>query len=150
MADVVKATTTTVKLKIKDFKKERYASEVNYSFYQSTDKEGQPTGIPRGGRITLLLKAGNDGNNELFNWMVDKSLAYDGCIEFMDSSDTDKKMKEIKFKQAYCIEFTENWKDSSKNGADKVELSDLAHTEKITLSCKEISIEAATFKNEWA
>jgi len=146
MVMATSASTTSVKLKIKDFKRTRDVAEISYSFFQSTDKEGQPTGIPRGGRITILLKACNDGNNELFNWMIQKSLAHDGCIEFMDSSDTSKKMKEIKFKQAYCVEFNENWRDEVWLTAKDL----VAHTEKITISCKEISIESATFENEWA
>jgi hypothetical protein len=146
MAEASKASTTSVKLKVKDFKRDRDVCEVNYSFYQSTDKEGQPTGIPRGGRITIVVKAGTDGNNELFNWMIQKSLAYDGIIEFMDPTNISKKMKEIKFKQAYCVEFNENWRDEMWLTAKDL----VAHTEKITISCKEISIEAATFENEWA
>ena len=146
MADEAKASTTAVKLKIDNFKRDRDVCEVNYSFFQSTDKDGQPTGVPRGGKITLLMKAGNDGNNELFNWMIQKSLAFDGSIEFKDSTDTNKVMKEIKFKKAYCVEFNENWRDEMWLTAKNL----VAHTEKITLSCKEISIESATFSNDWA
>ena len=133
---------TPVTFKVDGFK-EREVAEVSYSFAQATDKEGQTTGIPRGGTIIIKVKAMNDGNCELLSWMVDKSLAKDGCIEFMNSSDTSKKMKEIQFKGAYCVNFIELWKDSKSE-------ADLAHWEQITISCKEITNQSVTYENEWA
>ena len=133
---------TGVTLKVDGFK-DREVSEVNFSFQQATDKEGQPTGLPRGGKIAVTTKAFNDGNCELFNWMIEKSLAKDGCLEFIV---LDKKQKEIKFKGAYCVDFVENWKDSTKGSGEQ----DIAHWEKITITCKEITNQSSTYGNEWA
>jgi hypothetical protein len=134
---------TGVTLRVDTFKP-REVSEVQISFQQAIDKEGQPTGLPRGGKIVVTVKALNDGNCELFNWMVDKSLAKDGCIEFVA---LDKKQKEIVFKGAYCIDFLEIWKDSTKPADTK---DDISHTEKITISCKEIMNQSVSYANEWA
>ena len=121
----------------------REVAMVEYAFTQATDKEGQTTGIPRGGKIKIKVKAMNDGNCELLNWMCDKSLAKDGKIEFMNSADTSKKMKDIEFKGAYCVDFIENWIDNTKG-------EDLAHWELLTISCKEITNQQVTYENEWS
>jgi hypothetical protein len=132
---------TPVTLKVDGFK-EREVAGVSYAFAQATDKEGQTTGIPRGGKIIIRVKALNDGNCELLNWMCDKSLAKDGKIEFMNSSDASKKMKDVEFKGAYCVEFLEHWEDN-------VNSASLAHWEEITISCKEITNQSVTYENDW-
>ena len=50
---------------------EREVMMVDYKFDQATDREGQIAGIPRGGKVTIRVKALNDGNNELIAWMLD-------------------------------------------------------------------------------
>jgi len=132
---------TPVTLKVDGYK-DREVASVTYSFQQATDKEGQTTGIPRGGKIVIKVKAMNDGNCELLSWMTEKSLAKNGFIEFMNSSDTSKKMKEVQFKGAYCIDFAEHWEDTQGNAS-------LAHWEEITISCKEITNQSVTYENEW-
>ena len=133
---------TTVTLFVDGFV-EREVSHVSYKFLQATDKEGQTTGIPRGGKITVRVKARNDGKEELLNWMIEKSLAKDGKVEFMDSSDTTKLMKNLEFKQAYCVDFTEHWEDPDGNPP-------LAHWEEIVITCKEINLKSVHYENEWA
>jgi len=132
---------TPVSLEVDGFKP-REVAMVEYRFVQATDKEGQTTGIPRGGIITIKVKAMNDGTNELLGWMCDPSLAKDGKIVFMNSSDVTKKMKDVEFKQAYCVNFEEKWIDTTKP-------DDLAHWELITISCKEITNQSVTYENEW-
>ena len=60
---------TPVQLTVKDFAP-REVIMVDYKFDQTTDREGQISGIPRGGRITIRVKAMNDGNNQLLQWML--------------------------------------------------------------------------------
>ena len=132
---------TPVTLTVDGFKP-REVAMVEYAFTQATDKEGQTTGIPRGGKITIKVKAMNDGTNELLNWMCDKSLAKDGKIEFMNSSDAEKKMKDVEFKGAYCVDFQECWVDTTKP-------EDLAHWELITITCKSITNQSVTYENDW-
>ena len=133
---------TPVSLLIDGFKPREVAG-ISYAFAQATDKEGQTTGIPRGGKIIIKVKALNDGNCELLNWMCDKSLAKDGKIEFMNSSDSSKKMKDVEFADAYCVEFKEHWEDTTK-------AEDLAHWEEITITCKEITNQSVTYENDWS
>jgi len=133
---------TPVTLLVDGFKPREVAS-ISYQFVQATDKEGQTTGIPRGGKIILKVKALNDGTNELLNWMIEKSLSKDGKIEFMNSSDATKKMKDVEFKGAYCVEFLEHWEDTTK-------AEDLAHWELITITCKEITNQSVNYQNDWS
>ena len=134
---------TPVTLKVDGFA-DREVASVTYTFSQAIDKEGQTTGIPRGGKIVIRVKALNDGNVELLKWMVNKSLAKSGSIEFMNSSDADKKMKSVEFKDAYCVDFIEHWEDTQSGGSTA-----LAHWEEITLSCKSITNGAVTYENDW-
>jgi len=132
---------TPVSLEVDGFKP-REVAWIEYAFSQATDKEGQTTGIPRGGKIKIKVKAMNDGTAELLNWMCDKSLAKDGKIVFMNSSDASKKMKEVEFKGAYCVDFEEKWIDTTQP-------EDLAHWEQITITCKEIKNQSVSYENEW-
>jgi len=132
---------TPVSLEVDGFKPREVAS-VSYKFAQTTDKEGQTVGIPRGGQITIRVKAMNDGTCELLGWAVDPSLAKDGKIVFMNSSDVKQKMKDVEFKQAYCVDFKEHWEDTTKP-------EDLAHWEEIVITCKEITNQSVTYENEW-
>ena len=133
--------TTPVTLKVDGFK-DREVASVSYTFNQSIDKENQPAGIPRGGLITIKVKAQNDGNPELPRWMINKSMSKNGEIIFMISADADKKMKSIKFEKAYCIDFKEQWDDSTTN-------KDLVHWEQIIISCQKIDIEGVKYESEW-
>ncbi len=61
---------TPVTLEIDGFV-QREVMMVDYKFDQATDTEGQIAGIPRGGKVTIRVKALNDGNNELIAWMLE-------------------------------------------------------------------------------
>ena len=50
---------TPVKLEVDGYK-EREVMMVKYEFDQATDVEGQMSGIPRGGKINIRVKALND------------------------------------------------------------------------------------------
>ena len=89
---------TPVVMKIADYK-DREVQMVTYEFDQETDREGQMTGIPRGGKIQVRVKALNDGTPELMAWMCDRFLKKDGSIQFLETK-TLKVMKEIKFSGA--------------------------------------------------
>ena len=60
---------TPVQLSVTDFET-REVMMIDYQFTQTVDREGQISGIPRGGRITIRVKAMNDGNNQLLQWML--------------------------------------------------------------------------------
>ena len=61
---------------------EREVMMVDYKFDQATDREGQIAGIPRGGQVTVRVKAMNDGNNQLIAWMLDPTSPKDFSVKF--------------------------------------------------------------------
>ena len=137
-----------VKLIIEDFKdengepREREVATFRMSFNQSTDAEGQVSSVVRGGKITMRVKALNDGNSDLVCWMVDNEEVHDGVIEFEDTT-SGKIMKEIEFEDAYCVNYVEYWEDTTST-------TPLAHWEEITLSCRRITNGGAMdFMNDW-
>ena len=60
--------------------KDREVLMVTYEFTQATDVEGQMAGIPRGGKITVRVKALNDGTPDLLAWMCERNLPKNGEI----------------------------------------------------------------------
>ena len=127
---------TPVTMKIDGYT-EREVMMVTYEFSQATDVEGQMSGIPRGGKIQVRVKAHNSGTPDLMAWMVERNLAKDGTIEFLETK-TGKAMKTIKFTNGYCVNFEEKWEDK------------MGHFEEITITCQNIEIGSVKFENEWA
>ena len=72
-------------------------------------------------------------------------MAKKGSILFMNSSDADKKMKQIDFEGAYCVGFQEFWEDMQVSQAN----TPLAHWEEVTISCKKIVNGPVSYENEW-
>ena len=75
---------TPVVMKIADYK-DREVQMVTYEFDQETDREGQMTGSPGGGKIQVRVNALNDGTPELMAWMCDRFLKKDGSIQFLET-----------------------------------------------------------------
>ena len=92
---------TPVLLTVKDFAP-REVLLVDYKFNQATDKEGQIAGIVRGGQITLRVKALNDGNPELLNWMLNPADPRDITVDFQNTIDGSA-MKQLKGTGCYCV-----------------------------------------------
>lgn len=128
--------TTPVQLKVDGFT-DREVMMVTYSFNQATDTEGQMAGIPRGGRITVRVKALNDGNPDLLKWMTSPNLGKNGSIVFNETK-TGNQMKTIDFTDGYCVDFVEYWEDK------------MGHYEEITISCREIKNGPVSYHNQWA
>ena len=68
---------TPVTMKVDGYK-DREVMMVNYEFEQETDVEGQMSGIPRGGKIQVRVKALNDGTPDLLAWMTERNLPKNG------------------------------------------------------------------------
>ena len=127
---------TPVSMQVADFK-EREVLMVTYEFSQEVDTEGQMTGIPRGGKITVRVKALNDGTPELLQWMCDPTMAKDVTFTFMETK-TNKQMKTIEATGADCVDFHERWEDKEQ------------HFEEIVMSCQNIKFGAVEYQNQWA
>ncbi len=137
MAAIIKAT----------FKVDGQESEVvklSYSFDQNIDNIGQPAGEVRGGLVTVT--AGSLGSEKRFGWAVTSDMKKSGEIEFTDANG--KTLKTLKFEDAYCIGYTEEYKAFSGAEAGKVNVKDSA-TETLTLSCRKLSVSGESHENTW-
>ena len=129
------ANVTPVQLAVQDFEP-REVILVDYAFTQATDIEGQIAGIPRGGRITIRVKAMNDGNNQLLQWMLAPNDPRDLKVTFSNTIDGTT-MKEIEGKGSYCIHYVEKWEDGEQ------------HFEEMQIVCQELKNGPVSFENPW-
>ena len=129
------ANVTPVQLAVQDFEP-REVILVDYAFTQATDIEGQIAGIPRGGRITIRVKAMNDGNNQLLQWMLAPTDPRDLKVTFSNTIDGTT-MKEIEGKGCYCIHYVEKWEDGEQ------------HFEEMQIVCQELKNGPVSFENPW-
>ena len=127
--------TTPVQLAVKDFET-REVILVDYTFNQATDREGQIAGIPRGGRVKVRVKAMNDGNNQLLQWMLAANDPRDMKITFYNTVDGST-MKEIEGKGCYCVHYIEKWEDGEE------------HYEEIEIVCQTLKNGPVSFDNPW-
>ena len=116
--------------------KELTIHNLNYSFNQETDANGQPSSVARGGKITITFEATDD--TTFFEWMTNSFERKDGSIVYY-KRDANSKLKELSFKEAYLVSYVENF-DSASN-------EPLSET--ITFSAKEIDMGNAKFTNDW-
>jgi len=126
---------TPVTMQVKDYQ-DREVLMVTYDFEQATDREGQMTGIARGGKIKVRVKALNDGNPDLLAWMIERNLPKDVTIIFNETK-TGKEMKRIEATGAYCVDYHENCTDQQQ------------HYEEIVMTCQNIKFGQVEFQNEW-
>jgi len=120
----------------------RKVLEFNFTFEQPTDKENQPSGIPRGGRLYVKVDAfaKKNDNNELFKWMVSNNMKRKGKIIVYMPTQPGNKLKEIQFEDAYCVWYKESWKASSSDSYD---------TEEIWITWRKLTWDNVTYENEW-
>ena len=131
-----------VTLEVEGFKP-REVRAVTYAFDRAIGADNDPTGIPRGGKITLRVKSEDDGNVELLHWMTNKNMSKKGSITFMTAKDIDKKMKSVEFEDAFCVNFVEHWEDVPGGSLP------VSHWEEITISCRKIVNGPVTYENIW-
>ncbi len=126
---------TPVQLAVKDFK-EREVMMIDYQFNQATDREGQISGIPRGGFVTIRVKALNDGNYELLGWMLAPTDPRDFTVTFFNTVDGST-MKELKGTGCYCVRYKEKWEDGEGN------------YEEIVIACQKLENGPVAYENPW-
>lgn len=126
---------TPAELEVSGFET-REVMMVDYKFNQTTDVEGQLSGIPRGGRITVRVKALNDGNNELLHWMLEETDPRDIVVRFYNTIDGSL-MKELQGKNCYCVHFVEKWEEG------------VGHYEEIQISCQNLVNGPVSYVNPW-
>src|SRR5882762_7689964 len=124
------------KAKLKVSGKEINVINVNYALKQETDATGRPSSITRGGKINMTVES--TGDTTCFEWMTNNFERKDGTITFI-KRDSNATMKELNFKEAYLVDYRENFDSSGDNPV----------TETFTLSAREISVGSGTHTNEW-
>ena len=78
----------------------------SYSFNQTTDDKGRPSSVVQGGTVKVTIVSTD--STKLISWSLDPYKRADGKIVFK-RGDQNSKMKEISFKEAYCVGYTENF-----------------------------------------
>lgn len=108
----------------------------NFSFGQATDDKGRPASAVHGGHISLTIVASDD--DSLLGWMIDPYKKQDGAIVF-NKIDQDSTLKEVQFKEGYCVSYSEAFNANSNN----------AMTATLSISAREITMGNATHATKW-
>jgi len=124
------------KAKLKVAGKELNVLSSHYSLKQETDATGRPSSVTRGGKITLTIEGSDD--TTFFEWMCNNFERKEGSVVFV-KRDSDATMKELKFKEGYLVDYSENFENTGDNPI----------TETFTISAKEITLGTGTHTNEW-
>ena len=116
--------------------KELTILDCSYELFQEIDVTGRPSSVTRGGTIDLTIES--TGDSFFFEWMTDNFDRKDGTIMYV-KRDTDAKLKELKFEEAYLVRYKEHFNASGTSPL----------TERFTISAKQITVGNGTIKNEW-
>ena len=108
----------------------------HFSLHQNIDSTGRPSSDVRGGTVSVSIESTDD--TTIYTWMTDPHSFKDGKVTFY-KRDQDSKMKELEFKQAACIDYSENF---DANSSSPMALS-------FTLSAKELSVGGNSHANPW-
>lgn len=108
----------------------------NYALKQETDATGRPSSITRGGKISMTVES--TGETSFFEWMTNNFERKDGTITFV-KRDSDATLKELSFKEAYVVEYRENFDSTGDNPI----------TETFTISAKSLKLGNGEHVNEW-
>ncbi len=109
----------------------------SFSFQQGADSTGKPSQRPKGGQITVVIESTN--KTDFLEWMISPNMTKDGEIIFY-KRDNMTSLKTIKFKEAYCLNYDEDF-DAVSNDPLKT---------RIVISAKEVTVKDTTFVNNWA
>jgi hypothetical protein len=124
------------KVKLKVGSTEVNVLDVSYSLHQETDATGRPSSVARGGKITVTIES--TGSQEWLELMFNNFDRKDGTITFF-KRDTDAKLKELSFKEAYIVDYKETFQSTGSTPL----------TETFTFSAESLSTGNAEFKNNW-
>ena len=111
-------------------------NSVSIEIEQAADQFGRPSTAAKGGKIEIELFSVED--NVIFDWMVHTKKTLNGSINFYEA-DFETKLKEIKFEDAYCIEFNERFDEASEDSL----------ITKFKISAEKLSIGNIDLDNQW-
>ncbi len=111
--------------------------DCEYSFIQNTDLNGKPSAKPKGGKLNLSIES--SGSHDFFDWMITPTAIKSGKVVFY-RRESEAKMKELVFNDAYCIYFKEVFNST---GEDPMTIS-------LELSAKELRMGQTNYENAWS
>jgi len=111
--------------------------KLQFKLTQDTDVTGKVTADPMGGWIKLTVESTK--STLLFDWMKGTKTTKDGVITFFQKGAADKKMREFRFSEAYCISYDENF----------VAYDDNPMEIEIVFSAKKIDLNGSKFNKNW-
>ena len=110
-----------------------------YDFKQSTDDKGRPSSVVQGAFIKVSIVSTD--SVKLISWMLDPYKRAEGKIVFK-RGDQDSKMKELVFKEAYCVGYKETFDARQAETQASMVLS-------LIISANKIDVNGATLDNKW-
>jgi hypothetical protein len=111
-------------------------NSVSVEIEQAADQFGRPSTAAKGGKIEIELYPVED--DVIFDWMVHTKKTLNGSINLYEA-DFETKVKEIKFEDAYCIEFSELFVEAAEDNL----------LMKFKISAEKLSIGNIDLDNQW-
>jgi hypothetical protein len=111
-------------------------NSVSVEIEQTADQFGRPSTAAKGGRIEIEMFSVED--DVIFDWMVHTRKTLNGSINLYEA-DFETKLKEIKFEDAYCIEFSERFDEASEENL----------VTRFKISAEKLSIGNIDLDNQW-
>lgn len=108
-----------------------------YGFTQNTDQSNKPVGIPRGGRIKLVIES--HGETDFLSWMISSTQTKKGKIVFYKPDEFMSILFSIQFEDAYCVDFSEHF-----SADDKIPMLIT-----ITITARKLDFGNVTYENKW-
>ena len=111
-------------------------NKISIEIGEAVDKSGRPSSKSKGGKIDIELDSVKD--EVFYDWMVQTRKTLNGSINLYEA-DFETKLKEIKFEEAYCINYVEIFTEA---------LEDNMIT-KFTISAEKLSVGNIDMDNQW-
>ena len=107
-----------------------------YTFIQNTDAHGKPSAKTKGGKVSMSIES--SGSLDFFDWMISPSTMKSGKIIFY-RRESEAKMKELVFNDAFCIYFKERF----------ISTGDNPMVIDLEISAKELKMGDSIYQNPW-
>lgn len=113
------------------------AVQVKYEAYRTTDQTGNPSSVPRCGKVHLTVESTD--STKLFDCMADGYTPFSASIIYY-KTDSKAVMKTIEITNAYAVNYEESFDDNRP----------VPCVETVTLTCEKISAGGTEIDSLWA
>ena len=110
----------------------------DYNFHRDVDHKGRPSSGIYGGTVNVTI-ASTDDTSVIEAMINSPEKTFDGSIEFKKGDSDAAKLKELEFKTAYIVNFSE--------GLNAVGNENMVQS--FTISAEEMKLGSASHKNNW-